>query len=151
MATIETAPASPQPATRSGIEETGPGSDTGKMKASSSEVVAPASTELTTPANRIAKPTTAIASAATTVQREASVPRQMRTAQATTSALWASTRSRIGPEKSTSSSIANEPKAAKVARIGLPITLSPMANIDRHDQRRASGAAQCPVARIVPA
>ncbi len=44
-----------QPASRSGIERRGPGSDTGRMKASSSEVVAPASTELTTPANSTAK------------------------------------------------------------------------------------------------
>jgi hypothetical protein len=149
IARTETAPARPQPAMRSGIEETGPGSDTGRMNASSSEVVAPASTELTTPANRIANPTTPIASAAATVEREASVPRQMRTAQATTSELWASTRSRSGPEKSTSSSIANEPNAANVARIGLPITLSPIANIAgmisaaRAARRRAAYPGSC--------
>ena len=37
--------------------------------------------------------------------------------------------SRIGPPKSTSSSIANEPKAANVASFGFPSTLSPRANI----------------------
>ena len=50
-ANSDAAEAMPQPASRSGIEETGPGSETGRMNASSSVGVAPASTELTTPAN----------------------------------------------------------------------------------------------------
>ncbi len=56
--------AMPQPASRSGIEDAGPASVTGRMKASSSDVVAPASTELTTPAKITAKPTSAVAAAA---------------------------------------------------------------------------------------
>ena len=50
------------------------------MNASSSEVVAPASTELTTPAKITPKPTSAIAAAASQALREASVPTQMNTA-----------------------------------------------------------------------
>ena len=57
------------------------------------------------------------------------MPRQTKTAPATASAACACSRSRIGPAKSTSSSIANEPNAANVATVGLPITLSPRANI----------------------
>ena len=53
-----TADASAQPASRDGIADAGAVSETGRMNASSSEVVAPASTELTTPANRTPKPTT---------------------------------------------------------------------------------------------
>ena len=45
------------------------------MNASSSDVVAPASTELTTPAKSTPNPTTAIAAAASQALREASVPR----------------------------------------------------------------------------
>lgn len=50
------------------------------MNASSSDVVAPASTELTTPANSTAKATTVIDNAASTVDRDTSVPRQTSTA-----------------------------------------------------------------------
>src|ERR1700761_3512396 len=58
---ITDAPAAiPQPATRSGICDAGPGSDTGRMNASSSDVVALAITELTTAENRTTKATTAI-------------------------------------------------------------------------------------------
>ena len=56
------------------------------------------------------------------------MPRQISTAQATPSAAWSSTRSLSGPEKSTSSSIANDPNATNVPTAGLPITLSPIAN-----------------------
>ena len=59
---------------------------TGRMNASSSEVVAPASTELTAPANSTAKPTTAIAIAASPVERDASVPTQTNTAPTAASA-----------------------------------------------------------------
>ena len=51
----------------------------------------------------------------------------MSTQQATASVAWLRSRSRIGPTKSTSSSIANEPKAAKVATTGFPITSVPSA------------------------
>ena len=61
--------------------------------------------------------------------RPANVPRQTRTAPAPASAVCANNRSRIDPEKSTSSKSANDPNAAKVAMTGLPITLSPMANM----------------------
>jgi hypothetical protein len=47
----------------------------------------------------------------------------------TASAACASSRARIGPLKSTSSSIANEPKTAKMASVGLAITSLPSANI----------------------
>ena len=56
----------PQPASRSGTADAGAASDTGKMNASSSAVLAPARTELTTPAKITPNPTTAIATAATT-------------------------------------------------------------------------------------
>ena len=67
----------PQPARRSGIEEAGPGSETGRMNASSSDTVAPARTELTTPAKSTPSPTTAIAAAAVHAEPETSVPAQM--------------------------------------------------------------------------
>jgi hypothetical protein len=121
--------AMPQPASRTGTDDTGPARDTGKMKASSSDVVAPASTELTTPAKTTPKPTTAIDTAASHTACDASVPRQTNTPPATASAACAWSRSRIGPLKSTSSSIAKDPKAANVASTALPMTLSPSANM----------------------
>ena len=45
MATSAATAASPQPASRAGIDAASPGSETGRMNASSSAVVAPASTE----------------------------------------------------------------------------------------------------------
>ena len=128
IATRLAAAASPQPMRRSGISLAGAGIATGRMNASSSEVVAPASTELMAPENSTAKPTTAIAMAASAVERDTSVPRQTAAAPATASVSCDSTRSRIVPGKSTSVSCANVPKAANVARAGLAITLSPMAN-----------------------
>ncbi len=56
------------------------------MKDRTSEVVALASTELTTPAKSTAKATTAIATAATQSHCVASVPRQMNAASARISA-----------------------------------------------------------------
>ncbi len=99
------------------------------MNASSSEVVAPASTELTTPAKITPKPTSAIAAAASQALREATVPTQMNTAPTRQSDTCASTRSLIGPPKSTSNSSAKEPNAAKVASSGLSSTSAPTANI----------------------
>ena len=99
------------------------------MNESSSDVVAPARTELTTPANSTPNATSAIAIAASQAEREASVPRHTNTPPVTASAACARSRARIGPAKSTSSSIANEPNAANVANAGLPITRSPSANI----------------------
>jgi len=99
------------------------------MNESSSEVVAEAKTELTTPAKRTAKAMTAIAAVATASEFEASVPRHTKTPQTTESANWACRRSRIGPVKSTSSTMAKEPNAANVASAGLPMTRSPSANI----------------------
>ncbi len=103
---------------------------TGRMNASSSEVVAPASTELTTPGEDHRE--------ADDRHRQRRQPHALRerACRGTTnarprraSAACACRRSRIGPPKSTSSSIANEPNAANVATTGLPITLSPSANI----------------------
>ena len=121
-ASTDSPPAIDQPASRSGIEDAGPGSDTGRMKPSSSEVVAPASTELTTPEKMIATPIAPIAATAATSERETSVPRQVMTAPTTTSAAWDSARSRSVPRKSTSSSVEIDPNAANVAIVGLPIT-----------------------------
>ena len=50
------------------------------MNASSNDTVAPASTELTTPAKSTPNPTTAIATAASQAEREASVPTHTNTA-----------------------------------------------------------------------
>ena len=57
------------------------------------------------------------------------MPSATKTPPVTASAAWAWSRARIGPGKSTSSSIAKEPNAANVATAGLPITRSPRANI----------------------
>ena len=124
----EAADARPQPASRSGIDDAGPANDTGRMNASSSATVAPASTELTTPAKSTPNPTIAIASAAVQAEREASVPMQTNAAPVAASAVCACSRERIGPPKSTSSSIANAPIAAKIDTVGLPITWEPSAN-----------------------
>jgi hypothetical protein len=64
-ATVAAAPAISQPASRSGIEDAGADSDTERMNARSSPVDAEARTELTTPLNNTAKPTTAIDTVAT--------------------------------------------------------------------------------------
>ena len=98
------------------------------MNASSSAVLAPASTELTTPAKITPNPATAIATAASHTAREASVATQTNTPPVTASAASAWSRSATGPPKSTRSSIANDPNAANVATCGLPMTLSPKAN-----------------------
>ena len=119
----------PGPASRSGTADAGAASDTGKMNASSSDVVAPASTELTTPAKITPNPTTAIATAASHTVCEASVARQTNTPPVTASAACAWSRSAMGPPKSTRSSIAKDPNAANVATCGLPMTLSPKANM----------------------
>ena len=128
MATSDAAAATAQPASRSGIDETSPGSDTGRMKASSSDVVALASTELTTPAKITQNATSAMATAASQSLREASVARQTNAPPASASAACACQRSRIVPPKSTSTSRANDPKAANVAISGFPITSFVMAN-----------------------
>jgi hypothetical protein len=99
------------------------------MNASSNDVVAPASTELTTPAKSTPNATSAIATAASHAEREARVPTQTNTPPVTASATCACSRARIGPAKSTSKSIANEPNAANVANAGFPITCAPNANI----------------------
>jgi len=109
MASVATAAAISQPTSRSGIDDVGARRETGRMKASSSEVVV------------------AVA-AASHAAREASVPMQTSMPLATASAIWFCTRTRIGPAKSTSNNMAKEPRAAKVAIVGLPMTLSPMAN-----------------------
>ena len=121
-ASTDSPPAIPQPASRSGICDAGPGNDTGRMKLSSSDVVAPASTELTTDENTIATATTVIAATARTSEREHSVPTDTSPPPTSTSAIWSRARSGNGPRKSTSSSVEIAPNAANVAVIGLPIT-----------------------------
>ena len=85
--------------------------------------MAPASTELTTPAK-----STQNADDRHRDRRQPGVARRQRargrrtTPPASASAACACSRSRIGPLKSTSSSIANEPNAANVATSGLPMT-----------------------------
>src|ERR1035437_8442511 len=113
MANRETTAASPQPATRSGSWDTGPTSETGRMKDSNRAVVAPASTELTTPMKSTAKATITIEVAATAVDWEARVPRQIKTKQTTPRDACARKRSASEPPKSTSSNMANDPKARK--------------------------------------
>src|ERR1700735_5700312 len=112
---ITDAPAAiPQPAIRSGICDAGPGSDTGRMNASSSVVVALASTELMTAENRTTNATSAIPTTEIQVVCDASVPSEISATQAMPSTAWDRTRSRIGPVKSTSRNIANAPNAATV-------------------------------------
>ncbi len=65
----------PQPTTLSGIAEGDPASVTRRMNASSSEVLAVASTELMTPAKITPKPTSAIAPEDSYRLRETGVPR----------------------------------------------------------------------------
>ena len=132
----------PQPARRSGIDEAGPGSVTGRMKASSSDVEAPASTELTTPAKITPKPTSAVAMAASHVVCETSVPRQTSALAASASVACACRRWRSGPPKSTSSSIANEPKAANVASDRIGDQLVADREHRRHHDSRTPGATQ---------
>ena len=99
------------------------------MNDKSNGVVTEARTELTTAAKRTANAISAMAAAANHVVRDTSVARQISPAHPPPSAAWFKRRSPIGPEKSASNSIANEPNAANVARVGLPITLSLSANI----------------------
>jgi hypothetical protein len=91
-------------------------------------VDAPARTELTTPENSTRKPMTTITATASQVSSATSVPRQMRAAQATARPRCARSRCTIDPVKSTSSSIENEPNAAKVAMVGEPMTWLQRAN-----------------------
>src|ERR1700742_1323628 len=60
IAITEAPAAMPQPATRSRICDAGPGSETGRMNASSNDVVAPARTELITAENKTTNATRAI-------------------------------------------------------------------------------------------
>src|SRR5271163_1740905 len=120
----EAAPAIAQPTSRSGSEDIGAERVAGKTKASSSVVVAPASTELTTPAKSTTAPTTAIVTAASQAVWETNVPRQINAQHATTSVAWLRRRSSIGPRKSTITSIANDPNAANNAVVASPITSS---------------------------
>ncbi len=91
-------------------------------------MLAPANTELTTPEKSTAKARTNIVAAASHVDRETRVPRQIRAAPAAARVRWDSTRFRREPPKSTIRSIANEPKLENSATTGLPMTSSPTAN-----------------------
>ena len=119
------------------------------MNASSSVVDEPASTELTTPANSTANATSPIETAASSVEREHSVPTQMNAAPTAARASWAWSRSRIGPPNSTSRIMANEPNAANVAIWGSPMTSLPsaktggMTTAARVARRTAANAGSC--------
>ena len=128
MAIRDTAPARSQPARRAGIELAGPGKLTGSTNATNRDVVAPAKTELTTPWKSTTKATTTVTAVASQVVRETRVPRQISTAPASASEAWAATRSPIEPPKSTNKSMANAPKAEKIATVGFPMTFSATAN-----------------------
>jgi hypothetical protein len=117
-----------QPAGRSEIAEAVPGRVSPSISASSNEVLDPASSELTTPEKSTQNVRTNIAATAVTVLREASVPRQISTAPPAHSPRWASIRSRRDPPKSTSRSIANDPKAANSATTSSSTTYFPSAN-----------------------
>ncbi len=110
-----TAAASPAPARRSGSWDRGTGALTGRTKASRSAVALPARTELTTPEKRTANPITRVLRTASQVVCATTVPAQISTAQATARPACARSRSTSGPLKSTSSSIENDPNAAKLA------------------------------------
>ena len=109
-------------------DEPDPAIETDSMNAISSEVVAPASTELAMPANSTPNATTVIASAAAGVDCDASVPTHTSAAVASASVACAHRRSGIGPPNSTSRSIAKAPNAANVASVASPRTMSPNAN-----------------------
>src|SRR5206468_5359128 len=81
-----------------------------------------------TPENRFAKPIAAIALAPTHAFQEQRVPRLMNAAPTHPRLTYASRRLRHGPPNSTSTSIANDPKAAKIDVCGWAITLSASAN-----------------------
>ena len=144
IAGSEHAAARPHPASRSGIAAAGAARDTGRMKASSSVWVAPARTELATPANSTPKPTTAIATAASQLVCETSVAMAISAPHATARAIWLRRRSRIAPRKSARSSIAKAPNAEKVATVGFSMTFTPSANragmtiADRDARRNAA-------------
>ena len=129
IAGSDAVPASTQPASRSGIAEVGTRIDTARMNDRSSDTVAAAKTELTTPAKSTQKPATAIASVASQVDRDASDPRQTSTAPAAIRASCDRTRSSSSPENSTSKMSANDPNPAKSATVGFPISSMPTANI----------------------
>ena len=107
-----------------------PGSDSGRMNASSSDVEARGKHRADDPAKSTQKATSAIAIAASQGSRDARVPTQTRTPPASASVACDCSRSRIGPLKSTSTSVAKDPKAANVATLRLPMTRSPSANSD---------------------
>ena len=113
IATSETAAEIPQPATRSGISESGPGQRHGSTNASSSGVVALATTELTTAPKSTMNPTANMPIVASAVEFETSVPRQIITMQAMPRSACDRNRSSRVPPKSTRSSIPNAPKAMK--------------------------------------
>jgi hypothetical protein len=79
---------------------------------------------LITPEKSTAKPTTAIAPAASHGFREQRVPSVMNTAPTNPSPRYAARRLRGGPAKSVRTSIANDPKAARIDVCGCSITLS---------------------------
>ena len=126
-ATAATAAARSQPAIRSGIAPSGAGVATGRTKASSRAVEAPASSELTTPTKSTAKPTTAIVTAARTGWRDTTVASATSRAPSTASQATPWTRSARDPLRSTSSSRANDPNAAKVATSASCTTRAPNA------------------------
>jgi hypothetical protein len=116
--------ASAHPSRRAGRADIGAAIDTGKTNVNIAAVAAAAKYPLITPENRIAKPTTAIAAAASHGSREHNVPMTMFTAPTQPSRAYAANRVRAGPLKSARTSIANDPNAAKMVVCGLPMTWS---------------------------
>jgi hypothetical protein len=116
--------ARPHPSRRSGIAEFGAGIVAGRTKVRSAPVVAAAKQPLSTPEKRVAKPTTAIAPVASHGSREQRVPSVMKAAPTDASPRYATRRVRGGPPNSTSTRIANDPKAAKIDVCGCAMTLS---------------------------
>ena len=123
-------------------------SDTGKMNASSSAVVAPASTELTTPAKITPNPATAIEAAASHAVCEASVARQTNTPPVTASAALRREPFRHGAAEIDQDNIAKDPKRAQRSQLRVADDLSPKANRAGMMMRCPGGTAQCGEAAV---
>ncbi len=144
-----------QPSSLAGTSDAVPMIVTGRMNESSNDVLADASTELTVPANSTAKATTAIEATASQTGFDSSVPRHTKTAPTTASQDCAWRRSRSGPLKSTSISMANEPNAEKIATSAFRRTTLPKANSTgitmavRPARRSAANPGSCRVYQLV--
>ena len=127
-AQMEAPVARPHPCRRSGIAEFAAGIVTGSTNVRIAPVAPAERYPLNAPEKRVAKPTAAIAPVASHGLREQRVPSVMNAAPTHPSPRYATKRVRGGPPNSASTSIANDPKAAKIEVCGCPITLSANAN-----------------------